>query len=160
MEDERRGTISVFEGPPPAIQIFATKDDEAEAVAQFLTASIRDGCSPDEIGIFVRTPSLVERASAAIKRAAIDAQLTVNAMHLAKGLEFKCVVVMSCDEGVLPLDERIADAADEAVLDDIYETERRLLYVACTRARDSLLVTAVQPGSEFLNDLDPERATR
>ena len=55
-------------------------------------------------------------------------------MSLAKGLEFRAVAVMACDEGILPLDERVADAADEAELDDIYETERRLLYVACTRA--------------------------
>ena len=47
---------------------------------------------------------------------------------------------MACDEGVLPLDERVADAADEAESDDIYETERLLLYVACTRARDRLFV--------------------
>jgi len=31
--------------------------------------------------------------------------------------------------------------------------ERQLLYVACTRARDQLLVTAISPGSEFLVDL-------
>jgi superfamily I DNA/RNA helicase len=59
-------------------------------------------------------------------------------MSLAKRLEFCAVVVMACDEGVLPLDERVAEAADEAELDDIYETERRLLYVACTRARTSV----------------------
>ena len=57
-------------------------------------------------------------------------------MSLAKGLEFRAVAVMGCDEGVLPLDQRVADAADEAELDDIYETERRLLYVcAVTRRR-------------------------
>ena len=54
-------------------------------------------------------------------------------MHLAKRLEFRAVAVMACDEGILPLDDRVADAADEAELDDIYETERRLLYVAATR---------------------------
>lgn len=32
-------------------------------------------------------------------------------MGLAKGLEFRAVVVMACDEGILPLDERVADAA-------------------------------------------------
>jgi ATP-dependent exoDNAse (exonuclease V) beta subunit len=57
---------------------------------------------------------------------------------------------------VLPLDERIADAADEAELDDIYETERRLLYVACTRAREHLLLTGVTPVSEYLGDLKAE----
>ncbi len=59
---------------------------------------------------------------------------------------------MACDQGVLPLDERVADAADEAELDDIYETERRLLYVACTRAREHLLLTGVRPASEYLDD--------
>jgi ATP-dependent exoDNAse (exonuclease V) beta subunit len=44
-------------------------------------------------------------------------------------------------------------AADEAELDDIYETERRLLYVACTRAREHLLLTGISPVSEYLNDL-------
>jgi ATP-dependent exoDNAse (exonuclease V) beta subunit len=47
---------------------------------------------------------------------------------------------------------RVADAADEAELDDIYETERRLLYVACTRAREHLLLTGVMPTSEYLRD--------
>jgi len=38
-------------------------------------------------------------------------------------------------------------------LQDVYDTERHLLYVACTRARDHLLVTSVEPASEFLDDL-------
>ena len=74
-------------------------------------------------------------------------------MHLAKGLEFKAVAVMACDDEVLPLQSRIESVADEVELDDVYETERQLLYVSCTRARDRLLVTAVKPGSEFLKDI-------
>ena len=35
----------------------------------------------------------------------------------------------------------------------LYDTERQLLYVACTRARDHLLITSVVPASEFLDDL-------
>ena len=38
---------------------------------------------------------------------------------------------------------------NEADLEDVYQTERHLLYVACTRARERLLVTAVGAGSEF-----------
>lgn len=38
-------------------------------------------------------------------------------------------------------------------LDEVYNTERHLLYVACTRARDHLLVTGAEPASEFLDDL-------
>jgi superfamily I DNA/RNA helicase len=160
IEDERRGTISVFEGPLPRVEVSGSKDEEAAAVAKFIDAAVDAGASADEIGIFVRTPQLVERAKAAVARASVDSRPVISVMHLAKGLEFKSVIVMCCDEGVLPLDERVADAADEAELDDIYETERRLLYVACTRARDSLLVTGVQPGSEFLRDLTRERSSR
>lgn len=48
------------------------------------------------------------------------------------------------------LSSRLTDDAD---LEEVYNTERQLLYVACTRARDHLLVTAVTPASEFLDDL-------
>jgi superfamily I DNA/RNA helicase len=74
-------------------------------------------------------------------------------MHLAKGLEFRAVAVMACDDEVIPLQERIETVADEADLEDVYNTERHLLYVACTRARDHLLVTSTAPSSEFLDDL-------
>jgi superfamily I DNA/RNA helicase len=74
-------------------------------------------------------------------------------MHLAKGLEFRAVAVMACDDEVIPLQERIESIGDEADLEEVYNTERHLLYVACTRARDNLLVTGVKPASEFLDDL-------
>ena len=91
-------------------------------------------------------PELSERGEAPAGR------ISIGTMHLAKGLEFKAVAVMACDDEVLPLQSRIESVADEVDLDDVYETERQLLYVACTRARDRLL-TAVKPGSEFLKDL-------
>ena len=78
---------------------------------------------------------------------------SIATMHIAKGLEFRAVVVMACDDEVIPLQERIETVADDADLEDVYNTERHLLYVACTRARDHLLVTAVAPASEFLDDL-------
>jgi ATP-dependent exoDNAse (exonuclease V) beta subunit len=49
--------------------------------------------------------------------------------------------------------ERIETVGDDADLKEVYDTERHLLYVACTRARDHLLVTSAAPGSEFLDDL-------
>ncbi len=79
--------------------------------------------------------------------------LSLCTMHLAKGLEFRAVVVMACDDEVIPLQERIETVGDDADLQDVYDTERHLLYVACTRARDHLLVTATSPASEFLDDL-------
>jgi len=114
----------------------------------------------------VRSRNQIDRARAAVHAAGHDAlelsergddpgsRISIGTMHLAKGLEFKAVVVMACDDDVLPLQSRVESVADEVELDDVYETERQLLYVACTRARDRLLITAVNPASEFLNDLE------
>jgi superfamily I DNA/RNA helicase len=158
MEDERRGIVSVFAGPAPKVENFANADDEAKAVAATIAGWLSDGIAAHEIGIFVRTAELTDRARKALRGVPDAKAITTAPMHLAKGLEFRAVVVMACDEGILPLDERVADAADEAELDEIYETERRLLYVACTRAREHLLLTGVQPTSEYLADLRGERA--
>ena len=59
---------------------------------------------------------------------------------------------MACDDEIFPLQSRVESVADEFELDEVYETERQLLYVACTKARDRLLVTGLAPGSEFLGD--------
>jgi len=79
--------------------------------------------------------------------------VSISTMHLAKGLEFRAVAVMACDDEIIPQQTRIETAADDSDLEEVYNTERHLLYVACTRARDHLLVTSVNPASEFLDDL-------
>ncbi len=79
--------------------------------------------------------------------------ITIGTMHLAKGLEFRAVAVMACDDEVLPLQARIESVGDDGDLQEVYDTERHLLYVACTRARDRLWVSGVEPMSEFLGDL-------
>ncbi len=80
-------------------------------------------------------------------------RVSISTMHLAKGLEFRVVVVMACDDEIIPLQARIETVADDADLEEVYNTERQLLYVACTRARDYLLVSGVEPASEFLDDM-------
>jgi superfamily I DNA/RNA helicase len=79
-------------------------------------------------------------------------------MHLGKGLEFRAVAFIACDDEVIPLQQRIESVAGEADLEEVYNTERHLLYVARTRAGDHLLVTGVDPASEFLVDLAGSRA--
>ena len=78
-------------------------------------------------------------------------QLSVGALYPRAG----CVlptVSLACGE-IIPLQAWIEDVADEADLGEVYNTERHLLYVACIRARDHLLVASVDPASEFLDDL-------
>jgi len=163
--EERRGTISAFNGVPPQIAIERSEAEEVTRVSEWIRSRAADGLKPHEIAIFVRSSDELPRAQAAAERAGfpfgvLDARiethhgrLSLMTMHLAKGLEFRAVAVMACDEEVIPLQSRIESAADESDLEDVYGTERHLLYVACTRARDYLLVTGVSPASEFLQDL-------
>ncbi len=73
-------------------------------------------------------------------------------MHLAKGLVFRAVAVMARDDEIIPLRERIEAVSDDADLRVVYDPERHLLYVACSRARDHLLVSGVDPVLEFLDE--------
>jgi UvrD-like helicase C-terminal domain/AAA domain len=163
--ESRRGTISVFNGVEPTIQTFSGTDQETAAVGKWLADRIAEGVPPHEIGVFVRANGQLRRARGAVKAAGATAielsdniemtegRISIGTMHSAKGLEFRAVVVMACDDEVIPLQERIENVADEADLEEIYNTERHLLYVACTRARDHLLATGVDPASEFLEDI-------
>jgi superfamily I DNA/RNA helicase len=163
--EERKGTTSVFNGPLPTIKAFDTPEEEIEAVRDWLTMRSGEGVKPHEIGVFVRSAAELARACTAVRQAGLDfrvldehvdtaaGQVSVSTMHLAKGLEFRAVVVMACDDEVIPHQERIETVTDDADLQEVYDTERHLLYVACTRARDHLLVTSGDVPSEFLDDL-------
>jgi superfamily I DNA/RNA helicase len=163
--EDRSKTVSVFNGLPPIIELFPTPASEGSAVAAWLEGLVAEGVAAHEIGVFVRSAAEVARAENAVREARIpfrvlddkaeptSGQLAISTMHLAKGLEFRAVAVMACDDEIIPLQARIEAVTEESDLEDVYNTERQLLYVACTRARDRLLVTAVKPGSEFLDDL-------
>ena len=163
--ERRGGTVSALSGPEPSIKVLETPNEEAAAIADWLTALRQEGFAPNEIAVFVRSEDEIARAQGAVRLADLTFieldeclggapdRVVVGAMHLAKGLEFRAVAVVACDDEVLPLQSRIENVADEADLEDTYSTERHLLYVACTRARDRLLVTGVEPASEFLDDL-------
>jgi hypothetical protein len=163
--EDRRSTVSVFNGPRPTIETFDDPEQEAEAVGEWVKARVEQGVERHEIGVFVRSSHELRRARAATKQAGVPAvelsdrievtpgKVSIGTMHLAKGLEFRAVAVMACDDEIIPSQARIENVADDADLEEVYNSERHLLYVACTRARDHLLVTGVEPASEFLDDL-------
>jgi superfamily I DNA/RNA helicase len=163
--EDRGGTISVFNGADPLVRVLDSADEESTVVGRWLAERAADGVTPGEMSVCVRSPAELRRARAAVEAARLPVALldedvktvrdrvSVGTMHLSKGLEFRAVAVMACDDEVLPLQARIGAVTDEGDLEEVYDTERHLLYVACTRARDHLLVTGVNPASEFLQDL-------
>lgn len=163
--EDRTHTVSVFNGPKPRVETAPDEAAEVALVAAWLGELAKANVPLHEVAVFVRDDAWIPRAQAAAAKANVlstvlgeeietrPGHVSIGVMHLGKGLEFRAVAVMACDDDVLPLQQRIESVGDDADLAEVYETERHLLYVACTRARDQLLVTGVQPASEFLGDL-------
>ncbi|ACE86037.1 UvrD-helicase domain-containing protein [Cellvibrio japonicus] len=162
--EDRRHTISVFNGPAPEIKLCDSVDDEIILVAGWLQSLVKKGVALHEIGVFVRSAVELSRARQALQQAGLafdildehtdvaSENISLCTMHLAKGLEFRAVAVMACDDDIIPLQSRLETAAEMADLEEAYNTERQLLYVACTRARDYLLIASGGRASEFLDD--------
>lgn len=69
-------------------------------------------------------------------------------MHSAKGLEFDIVIMPMVNQGIIPKEE---DSQED--LEDFLESERSLLYVAMTRAKNNLFILTSNP-SQFIDEMD------
>ena len=135
----------MFNGAEPSVAVLRSEEEETGTVADWLSKLTDGGLEPDEISVFVRSPEQLERARSVLESTGLPyvvldsrvqtraGQVAVSTMHLAKGLEFRAVAVMACDDEVVPRQERIETVVDDSDLEDVYNTERHLLYVACTR---------------------------
>ena len=150
-EESRLGVTSVFEGPQPQIHQFADRSTEISSLLTWVQTVINAGVLEEEIAVLARTPELITDLAVTLH----DAHPALNCltMHDAKGSEFQAVAVIALDSQVLPDEKRILAAKDEGQLDEVMSTERHLLYVAATRARDYLWISGSEPVSEFLMDL-------
>jgi superfamily I DNA/RNA helicase len=153
-EEETRQTISILRGPEPEVVAGKSVDDEVAALALWLRDLRTREIEPGQIAIFGRTRQVVrERAEPALAQAGLsgrwlapDSDLATDAvaigtMHAAKGLEFRAVALVCCDAQHMPLSDPLAGADSDDARLLVEERERHLLYVGCTRARESLLIT-------------------
>jgi superfamily I DNA/RNA helicase len=92
----------------PAVRIFKSQEEENGTVAAWLADRSREGVMPHEFGVFIRSDAELDRARAAVTKTGLpfkmldehvettSGQISIGTMHLAKGLEFRAVVVMAC----------------------------------------------------------------
>ena len=105
-------------------------------------------------------PPAADLDEEAAREAEDQGRVTLMTVHTAKGLEFPVVFVTGLEDGIFPHSHAMADETDLA-------EERRLAYVALTRARERLYVTraavrsawgaaSAMPASRFLDDIPAE----
>jgi DNA helicase-2/ATP-dependent DNA helicase PcrA len=129
------------------------RTDEAEGRLENLQELVNAAVDYDEQGIeglreFIDHSALVSDQDE-YKR---DAHVTLMTAHSAKGLEFPIVFVVGLEEGLFPHSHSASDRAD-------LEEERRLAYVAMTRAERYLYVTHAMKRRVYGEELASEPST-
>ena len=164
--DSIAGCKSYVHGQPPVLSGHQSAASEAEFIAASVKDWISGGITPSEIGIGVRAKWLTSKIESALQAIGIDSidlakasendnAVRVGTMHRVKGLEFRCMCVAGVSATLVPAANAVTPAEDDKQThQQDLERERCLLFVACTRAREELLVTWHGEPSPFLTAID------
>lgn len=150
-------------GPKPELTISDSMDNELNSVLREVK-KLRNKYPSDSIAIIAYSQERLIEFENRLARDGIgsihikseEANFLVPGVklvtfHSSKGLEFEHVIVTGLQNGKIPFG--IVDPGDDP---EVFKaTERKKLYVAMTRARLTLMLSAVTPISPFINELDP-----
>lgn len=165
-DGEALATVPVRSGPLPVLYGYRSTDEELLAIKEFLLSAARETRLPVAGGVvLVRRNKIAEEIADGLSRLGIQARhvrgdevnlhpsyVRVMTMHTAKGLEFPFVVVARVSGSVFPQLTRILTEEER---EDRIADERRLFFVALTRAMRRLLVTYDENDpSQFIDELD------
>jgi len=82
-----------------------------------------------------------------------EGKVNLMTIHSAKGLEFPVVFIAGAEEGLIPHERSMGEGEENEDAGNI-EEERRLFYVAITRAREKLFITSCQKRRRLQNTVD------
>lgn len=152
--------IAALKQSPSQIQIYRAKRSEVDGV-DFLVKKVQDlynkGYNKDDILILYRRSKMFDPYFQALKENKLF--VSYKTIHASKGLEAKAVFIigLTVGSGGFPdvwLDDAIFRVVKDVKYDMLLEEERRLFYVAITRAKDDLfLITEIGNESQFVEEI-------
>lgn len=161
---ENNSVESIIKGPEPEVISCSTEEDEISVIAEKLVSLVQDGLHVSEIALVARTSDLLRRrAETALRISGFRGSKVKNSsrpqgryialttMDNAIGLEFRAVVAIGCEESNF-LSAEFGMTPEQA--QNIETQERRRLYVACTRARERLVLTSAGPMTHFISSCE------
>ena len=159
--DSLLGYRSPVHGPPPQLRLAAARSEELALLTDRLRTWLAAGIEPQAIGITARSASLVREAREMLKSDGImtiplsdrggQKAIRAGTMHAMKGLEFQAAAVIGVEQGLVPEPAAVTPVTEDPVANaQDLQRERCVLFVACTRARDHLYVSASGEPSAFL----------
>ncbi|MDD7661329.1 MAG: 3'-5' exonuclease [Eubacteriales bacterium] len=161
--DDGKGYISLSHGDQPTVSVFATQDQEAEELIKRIQEQIAAGIDPREICVVARTNPLIDDYKKYLTEAGIDSfeikrrqaddrsrmGVRLATMHRVKGLEFTTVFIVAANKNYIPLKSAV-NRTDPAEREAAMASERCLLYVAMTRAKKKVMLSAYGAVSDFV----------
>lgn len=163
--DSNDGYKSLTHGGAPQHEHFADAERQADFVVSHLGKVQQEKRLPlGNICIVARINSELDILEARLQAAGIPAQrisadmsnktnhgqVNLATMHRVKGLEFEQMILVSINQGLVPLAQAIADKGDQVEQRQADLEERALLYVAMTRATKQVLVCSYGEPSPYL----------
>lgn len=160
-EDTVAGYHSAFIGPAPIAKGFPGVAEEMRFLVETVQGWLDQGVAASAIAVLARRTAEQDRARLALQDGGVAVELPqkegagnaaavkIASMHRAKGTEFSRVVVIGAEAGVVPLDW-VFENQPASEHTAVRGRERSLFYVACSRARDELIVTWSGAPSPFL----------
>lgn len=157
--DTQRGYKSLMHGEAPDVKVLGSFEMEVDAIRRWLgDEDLSRTC------LVARTQASADRYAQALQGHGVvvhavpidrpdsgkEQGLRVATMHRVKGLEYDRVVLAGVTPDAVPLKARLAQSADGAVRREAENMERAILYVAMTRARRAVLITAQGKASEWV----------
>lgn len=157
---------SLVHGAAPRVKIFDSFQKETEAIVGYLRSVADDGDDLRNTCLVARTNDLVQQYGNALEEAGLETYtvqpqqaedrsqpgVRLATMHRTKGLEFDRVIVAGVTEDVMPHNSAIRQAADDVDRSHRLKQERSLLYVAVTRSKREVIVTAPEPASPWIQE--------
>lgn len=127
------GVLDLILAATDYLSNFDVHDDDDQARLDNITELRSLAGQFDDVVSLLETVALVEQE--ALKREKTETEtVTLMSVHAAKGLEFAVVFLVGMEEGLFPHSRSLLDKSQ-------MEEERRLCYVAMTRAKDLLFLT-------------------
>jgi len=163
--DTNNGYKSLTHGPDPVITGFASDREQSKFLSEYLKSKEKTGVSLNNICVVARENSEIDRIYEDLTRYCIEVEkitadssdmnkngmLKIATMHRIKGLEFEEMILVSINEGLVPLDLAIKNKGDPVEERQADLEERCLVYVAITRAKKHAQVLYYGTKSPYLN---------
>ncbi|MDT0302186.1 UvrD-helicase domain-containing protein [Streptomonospora wellingtoniae] len=163
--DTLAGYRSLLHGPEPVVRGCASRTEERAAMGDWVRVWLEAGVAPGSIAVAGRNQWVVrhiakELQARGVPTAPLDSAEDVRAvrvgtLHRLKGQEFRCLAIVGMSDPLLPPKAAVDSAeGDPVALEQVYQQERNLLFVAGTRARDALYVSYTGAPSRLLPRVD------